>query len=415
MNTMYFFSAFGTFGNPNGFRQSFFLGGNPETVKDIRTFDLKTDAIKLFPDTRIYALRKDYSGGCNLLSYALYTFAKEQNSHRGGTFIGSGLIFAGKTASEALTIEVLNEFHEGLEKKNVSEETITIAHSDQFAIHKPKDFDKIAFNLRDVDDLNFSSTSGNYLVVYSETDAAQLQVLFRKAVELLHTYDTIYFTQSHEIGQFVRDKGLFKIVDKHGFEQEISKLHEERARLVQQSIDSLQAEKQQLEHDRKRVVEDMNERISRNESRHRENEKSIRDSKEQVRTVTTEYNKYAGKIDELISALRTEGKIETVKKRHQDQQKAFAETITKNKDIPFLDSLSSSPFKSRGGPVSHLHPMGAWATDEPRDRSYRKKESSVDRFKIATMVLLLLLIGSYIIYFFCLDDASKISIPGLTD
>jgi len=159
----------------------------------------------------------------------------------------------------------------------------------------------------------------------------------------------------------------------------------------------------------------MNERISRNESRHRENDKSIRDSKEQVRTVTTEYNKYAGKIDELISALNTEGKIEAVKKRHQDQQKAFAETISKNRDISFLDSLSSSPFKSRGGPVSHLHPTGAWATDEPRERSYRKKESSVDRFKIATMVLLLLLIGSYIIYFFYLDGASKISIPGLTD
>ncbi|MDQ1096822.1 MULTISPECIES: hypothetical protein [Chryseobacterium] len=414
MNTMYFFSAFGTFGNPNGFRQSFFLGGNPETVKDIRTFDLKTDAIKLFPDTRIYALRKDHSGSRNLLSYAIYTFAKEQNSHRGGTFIGSGLIFAGKTASEALTIEVLNEFHDGLEKNNVSEGSISIVHSDQFTIHKPKDFDKIAFNLREVDDLNFSSTSGKYLVVYSETDVAQLQILFRKAVELLHSYDTIYFTQSHEIGQFVRDKGLFKIVDKQGFEQEISKLHEERAKLVQQSIDRLMNEKQQLEQERKRVVDDMNDRISRNEARHRENEKSIRESKEKIQTVTLEYHKYAGKMDELINALRTEGKMETVKKQHEDQQKAFAETIIKNKDIPFIDSLSSS-FKSREVSASHVHPMDVWEVDESRQRSRRSKKSSVDGFKIATVVLLLLLIGSYLFYFFCLDGALKLGIPSLTD
>ncbi|MFP3594830.1 hypothetical protein, partial [Chryseobacterium sp. SIMBA_038] len=76
MDSTYFFSAFGTFGNPNGFRQSFFLGGNKAIAKEIRTFDLKTDAIKLFPQTSIYSIRKDYAGGSNLISYSVYTFAK---------------------------------------------------------------------------------------------------------------------------------------------------------------------------------------------------------------------------------------------------------------------------------------------------------------------------------------------------
>jgi hypothetical protein len=48
MSGIYFFSAFGTFGNPNGFRQSYFLGGNADVAKNIKTFDLKTDAVKLF-------------------------------------------------------------------------------------------------------------------------------------------------------------------------------------------------------------------------------------------------------------------------------------------------------------------------------------------------------------------------------
>ncbi|WP_294276494.1 hypothetical protein [uncultured Chryseobacterium sp.] len=59
--------------------------------------------------------------------------------------------------------------------------------------------------------------------------------------------------------------------------------------------------------------------------------------------------------------------------------------------------------------------LSTWPTGEPRERSHRRKESSVDRFKIATVALLLLLIGSYLFYFFCLDGASKISIPCLTD
>lgn len=53
MDSAYFFSAFGTFGSPNGFRQSFFLGGSKSIAQEIRTFDLKTDAIKLFPQTSI--------------------------------------------------------------------------------------------------------------------------------------------------------------------------------------------------------------------------------------------------------------------------------------------------------------------------------------------------------------------------
>ena len=101
--------AFGTFGNPNGFRQTFFIG-NRELSKSVKTFDLNTNAIKLFQDAGIYAIRKEYAAGHNIISYSVYSFAKEQNSERSGTFIGSSILFTGKIAEENITIKLLNEF-----------------------------------------------------------------------------------------------------------------------------------------------------------------------------------------------------------------------------------------------------------------------------------------------------------------
>ena len=51
--------AFGTFGNPYGFRQTFFKVANENVAKSIKTFDLNTNAIKLFQNTTIYSIRKE--------------------------------------------------------------------------------------------------------------------------------------------------------------------------------------------------------------------------------------------------------------------------------------------------------------------------------------------------------------------
>jgi hypothetical protein len=323
MDSTYFFSAFGTFGNPNGFRQSFFLGGNPEIAKGIKTFDLKTDAIKLFPDSRLYGMRKEFIGGNNVISYSVYTFAKEQNSHRGGTFIGSSLLFIDKIASESLIIDTLNNFHDDLEKKNVEDDTITINHSDNFSLSKPKDFDKIKFHLEEIEELNFVQNNNNFLVVYSETNVSQLRALFKKSLDLLNAYDMIYFTQNHEIGEFVQQKGIFKIVDINGFDNEIKKLQEERLRLIQNTIGEFENEKQKLKEERERIIDDVKKQILENEKKHQENENKIRESQNGIKIINQEYDQYSGKIEELINVLKRDGKLEAVKKLYNENKKTF--------------------------------------------------------------------------------------------
>ena len=66
-----------------------------------------------------FLLRKEYAGGFNTIAYAVYSYAKEQNSDRSGTFIGSGILFIDKIAEESIVVDQLNEFQENLISKNV--------------------------------------------------------------------------------------------------------------------------------------------------------------------------------------------------------------------------------------------------------------------------------------------------------
>ncbi|MDR6919610.1 hypothetical protein [Chryseobacterium sp. 2987] len=411
MDGSYFFIAFGTFGNPNGFRQSFVLGGNAAIAKEIRTFDLKTNAIKLFPDSRIYALRKDYAGGSSFISYCLYTFAKEQNSNRGGTFIGSGLLFSGKSASEGLVIEILNEFHENLEKNNVTEEVISVGHSDQFTVQKPKDFDKLGFHLQDIDEVDFTRFNETYLVVYCITDPAELKEKLTKAVQLLNMYDAIYFTQSSEIAEFVQQKGIFKIVNADGFENEIQLLQKEKERSVQNMIRELETEKESLKDEKQKVINEASQQIERNVQRHQDNEKKIQASRDSVRVISQEYDQYSKKLDELVNNLKSGGKTEIVRKQYQENKKALGSVVIQNKNIPSLDTVSSSG-PTRPGTLKPNSFSGNSLAEFNAGRSREENPKSGSMiYKIMTFVLLFLLAGSYLSYFLFFNKGHKIEIP----
>jgi hypothetical protein len=148
-NNNYFFSAFGTFGNPNGFKQSYWFVSERDIVRGIKTFDLNTDAIKLFPENKkLYSIRKECVNGCLLITYSVYSFAKVKDLGRGGTFIGASLVFINQIAEEHITINQLNEFNDSLICKNVLNDVIVVNHSDSFSVTKPEEFDKIQLNLQ---------------------------------------------------------------------------------------------------------------------------------------------------------------------------------------------------------------------------------------------------------------------------
>jgi len=408
MSSSYFFCAFGTFGNPNGFRQSL-LGGNAALSKQIKTFDLKTDAIKLFPKTKLYGIRKESAAGQNIISYSLYTFAKEQNSERGGTFIGSSLIFLNTSADENIIINVLNEFHTNLEDKNVQDETFTVNHSKDFLASKPKDFDKIGLNEKPLEDLNFSQTTGNYLVVYCKTEPSQLQELFKRTTGLLNIYDMIYFTDAQEIAEFVNLKGIFKILEISALNHEIKRVEDEQKSWLEKTIHSYEDEKYKLNEERKLLIGELEGKIQQNEKKHLENAAKIDESKEKVKSANIIFNEYELKLGELILQLKSGEKPGLIRQIHQEHKKQFNEKINKNSRIESLPSLSSSPTRSRT-PSPMMSSPSEEVLSGYSKRSPKSKEGS-PVFMIISMILGLCVIGMLVFYFMFSKEGKSLMNP----
>ena len=236
--------VFGTFGNPNGFKQSIIRTTNENLQLGIKTFDLKTDAITLYPSSRIYAIRKEVVNGSKAISYSVYSYAKEKNSSRGGTFIGSSMVFLNYTSSTSLIIDCLNDLRNNLMANNVADDTILVNHSEEFIkLELPRAFNQLKNYNTEIKDVNFQQYSNSCAVVYNNIDPQTMQVQFDKSLTLLNIYDTVYFTDNLDIITYVKKKDLFKIMDARGFEFEIQNIEEEKLKKVETSIIELQLKK----------------------------------------------------------------------------------------------------------------------------------------------------------------------------
>lgn len=207
--------VFGTFGSPIGFQQ------NSRGKNKYRTFDLNTNAIKIYPNSVLYSIRNEINVGPSVISYSIYSYAKEKNSDRSGTFIGSSLSFNNNIPSEIQILEVLNDFHRLLinDKNNIHESVIQVNSVNELKILiNQKKLDLLTENQIPIEEIS-NNNSNKDLVVYVDNDFNTLNLLMSESIKLLNVYNTIYFTNSSEIAKFVQEKRIFKIVDIKGFNQ----------------------------------------------------------------------------------------------------------------------------------------------------------------------------------------------------
>jgi hypothetical protein len=404
--------AFGTFGNPYGFRQSFILFDKENVAKSIKTFDLNTNAIKLYQNTTIYSIRKEIANGLNSVAYSKYTFAKEQNSDRGGTFIGASIFYTNEIAQENLTINKLNEFHKKLVEKNIVNETIMVKHSDDFSVDLPKDFDKLGFNFKKLDKLNNFNLSNSNLLVFSRINEDVLQHHFENSLDLLNIYDTIYFTDSKEITDFTRSKGIFKTIAQTDFDVEINNLIEDRKRKREQSISEFKREVQRIREDKNQSIQEFKNQIEQSERIHLENAQKLKESKEDINKIGQFYDDFLNKTNGLINQLNhNNGKLEEVKQIHNSNKIRFNNGISDLKRPDYTTKIAKPK------PKGNLH------TEQPRQefehrRGHRRREETeefedkvykIDKYKIATLVLAFLLIVTWVYFLFLKSNSEKAS------
>jgi hypothetical protein len=404
--------AFGTFGNPHGFKQTFFVGSK-DLAKSVRTFDLNSNALKLFANSKVFAIRKEYANGFNSIAYSIYTYAREQNSDRSGTFIGSSILYTNKIAKEYITLSQLNEFHNQLVSKNVFNDTISVNHSDKFSVVKPKDFDKIEFHLRDIENLDFSQNIDKFLVVFCNTNENYLNQFFEKSINLLNNYGTIYFTDSREVAEFVKQKGIFKLIqnvgDKRDFEREINNLNEERKRKREQSILEFEREVQRIIEDKNQTIQEYKNQIDQSERIHDENERKLIESKEEIKKIGQFYDDFLIKTKNLVAQLKQNiEKLEGIKQIHNSNKILFNNGISDLKKPNYTTSIIKPKPKANLLTVDERqefeHRSGQRRRDERED--VEDKVRKINKYKVATLLLVFLLIISWV-YFLVFNSNSE--------
>ncbi len=401
-NTNCYIFAFATFGHPNDFRQTPFKYGNPEIAKQIKVFDL-SNAIKVFPNSTVYSIRKEKIGSSWLISYSIYTFAQEQASRRDGTFIGSSIILENNIAEEQDVINCLNEFHQKLTENNLTNGILKVNHSKDFIpVSNLSNFDKIKNPKVEITDLNFSLNNIS-LVVYCDTSPSKLALFFNKSVDLLNVYDTIYFTNSDEVAKFVAQKGIFKLVqnvgEKRDFEREINNFIEERKRKKEKSILEFQSEIQRINEDKYRTIQEFKTQIEQNERTHLENERRIKESRDEINKIGQFYDDFINKTNSLINQLRhNNSKLEEVKQIHNSNKILFNNGVSELKKPNYTTNI---PKPKPKGNIQNDHQEESVqknGNDKNSDLEFKVKKNNT--YKALTLVLIIILIISWVYFLF---------------
>lgn len=308
----------------------FFFGNNT----GLKNFDLETNAIKLFPNTNLTMIRKESEG----VSYAFYSYAREKGSNRGGTFIGSALYYQGKKADENATIKILSSFLKKLKEDNLTDENVLkVEHSSHFTVSEPEDFQKLSNSSNEI--LSFSSSFSNKkLVVFDVNGSTKLEKYLKKALQLLDTYDAVYFTADEEVAKFVKKQGLFQFVDKNGFYALIEQLKREREQKCIRLKQKLEKEKQDIEDKKHKTNKILQAEMEKCEKIHEENAKKLEEFKEEVSKVETIYSSFKDGIDELSQGLNNSNTRE-IEQKLSSLQEDLQNEISRSQQVVRASSM----------------------------------------------------------------------------
>ncbi len=297
--------AFGTFGSPNGFRQTFF---GKTQFSGVKAFDLNTNALMLFPATHVYAMRKEQTSRSGAVSYAIYSYAKEPNSDRNGAFVGVALMFP-QPSSEQNVVSVLNQLQSSLVARNLKNGVIQVRDSKEFSILLPSNFESISNSESGAwEDIEFTETQ-KHLVIWTHITPEYLPSLLQKVQPLLNEYDTIYFTDSADIADFVRQRGIYRAVDITGVEALLQQVQIKKAKQVQSYLQYLHKTEQDLRQEKKAYLAHIESEIARGKQQHAANEQRLQQVRQEYNKILSEHAKHLSDIQGIEDYLKRSGKV----------------------------------------------------------------------------------------------------------
>jgi len=403
MKNIYVF-AFATFGHPNDFRQSPYVFDEKSFAQNIKIFDL-SNAIKVFPDSEIYAIRKEVVNGCNAVSYSIYTYAREQQSTREGTFIGSSIIYSNKIAEENITIKKLSIFHKALVDNNTKNDTLIVNHSKDFSVPKDViyDLEKDDYCFREINNIDKYIASNNNMVVYTRMGPVVLYNKLKCALDVLNKYDSIYFTDNKDVVDYVAQRNIYTVVDEDGFEQERKNIQKEKKNNILKIISYLENEGERFKEKGKKVISDLEDQLEYNQKIHFENQEYLNSSSINIDKVEKYYNDYLRRIEDYKKRVEFGDNLHQIRKLYEEDKKKINNDIVELKSQKYIKNIQA---KRWGSDVQIERQFGS-VINEPNKRYnkknvYQNRSDAVDMKQAFVFVLVLVVLFSLTIIYFLL-------------
>ncbi len=218
MNNRVGLGVFGTFGDPNGYQQLFYHG-----VVFGGSLDLDETKIEFYPGERLYTVKRELRDGVYTVCLCAYTFVRELNTERFGTFLGNCIVLQDGYAEADYVFRALNSLHDNVvcNTQNVENSILVPQQVQEVVLREGEEFLALRANVIPVSKTPFFSsavTEGKEFFVtpnpLSEDDrSTQVTHLFEKALKDFTDTETIYFSFDRNVYEFVVKEAKIEVKD----------------------------------------------------------------------------------------------------------------------------------------------------------------------------------------------------------
>lgn len=208
--------VFGTFGEPHGYQQAFYSG-----VGFNESLDLDDSAIEFYPGSELYAVKRELIGGVYTVCFCTYSYVRELNTERFGTFLGTCVVLRNSYAEADYIYKALRTLHESTIKNvhNVENGILKPLQVQDIAILEPAEFVALNANIIPISKTPFFSSyvdSGrSQLITPSELIADDKHSIvtsfFDEALKQYNDTGSLYFSFDENVSEFVSKEGKIAV------------------------------------------------------------------------------------------------------------------------------------------------------------------------------------------------------------
>ena len=203
----------GTFGSPNGFQQCFY-----QTTPFSRSLDLDSKALEIAPGEPLFMIRRD--GDTHTVCLAAYSSAREPQSSRRGTFIGSAVALpAGQFSAQKLS-DLIVELHSDviLAPENIVDGVLQVGEAVKLTVAEPHALKGAEESMQAGRQKSLPVLPGQVALIAGSPQ--NLTAFLETGLHYFTDFDTLYFTANADTHRNAVQKGLVPVLSWQQFESE---------------------------------------------------------------------------------------------------------------------------------------------------------------------------------------------------